>query len=171
MITPLGLPIELFITIGAFILLLGILFLFQGPPYVPSDDDSVEQMIDVIETYKPKRILDMGSGDGKLVIALAKKRYRVDGVELNPLLVYRSRKAVKEATLQNKVIIKWGNFWKYDTSEYDLIVLYVIKHIMPKLEKKLQKELKPGTIVVSNFFIFPNLQPIKTTDRVRVYKI
>jgi len=128
-------------------------------------------MIKMIQGYKPRHILDMGSGNGKMVILLAAQGYKVDGIELNPLLAWRSRRAVKRAGLQDRATIIWGNFWTRDTSEYDMIALYVIKHIMPKLEKKLKAELRPGSIIVSNYFIFPNLKPVKTTGRTRAYKI
>lgn len=154
-----------------FIFIIGILFLIQGPPYVPSDDESTEQIIRHIKKQKPHRVLDMGSGDGKIVITLAKAGYTVDGIELNPLLVLRSRKAIRNAGLEKKAHIYWGNFWSYDTTKYDLIVLYAIKHIMPHLEQKLKKELKPGSIIVSNYFLFPTLTPIEKSSRATVYKI
>src|SRR5438105_1621491 len=81
-------------------------FGMQGPPYVPSDDTSAAQMLKLIKSYRPKRILDMGSGDGKLVILLARQGYQVDGVELNPLLVWRSRRAIKKADLQDVASVK-----------------------------------------------------------------
>jgi protein-L-isoaspartate O-methyltransferase len=152
-------------------LVVALSFLVQGPPYVPSDDESAGQMVKLVKAYKPKRVLDMGSGDGKLMILLAQQGYRVDGVELNPSLVWRSRRAIKKAGLSDKATVRWGNFWRYDVSDYDLVALYVIKHIMPRLEKKLGAELAPGAVVVSNYFVFPNLKPVKQTGRARAYQI
>lgn len=146
-------------------------FAIQGAPYIPSDDASAKQMLKLIKSIKPKQILDMGSGDGKMVIMLAKAGYRVDGVELNPWLVYKSRQAVKAAGLSNKATIKWGNLWRFDVSGYDLVALYAISHIMPKLEKKLTAELAPGSYIVSNYFKFPNLKPLKQTKRAKLYRV
>jgi ribosomal protein L11 methylase PrmA len=146
-------------------------FAIQGAPYVPSDDKSATQMLRLIKEIKPKYILDMGSGDGKMVILLAKAGYRIDGVELNPWLVYKSRRAIEQAGLSNMAFIKWGNLWKFNTANYDTVLLYAISHIMPKLEKKLTAELSPGSYIVSNYFVFPNLKPFKQIGRARVYKI
>jgi len=159
------------VAVGVIILIALLLFGLQGPPFVASDDDSAAQMIEMIGKLKPHHILDMGSGNGKLVILLAAKGYKVDGIELNPLLVWRSRRSIKKVGLQDRATIKWGSFWTYDVAEYDIIVLYVIKHIMPRLEKKLQAELKPGASIISNYFVFPNLKPIKSTSRAHAYKI
>jgi protein-L-isoaspartate O-methyltransferase len=163
--------LEGFLVISFVIFLIGMIFLIQGAPYVASDDDSIDQMIKLIKKYSPDHILDMGSGNGKVVIALAKQGYLVDGVELNPLLVLRSRRAIRKAGLSGKAKVKWGNFWSFNTQGYDLITLYAIKHIMPKLETKLKNELKPGSTVVSNYFIFPNLKPTKMLSRARVYEV
>jgi hypothetical protein len=54
-----------------------IIFLIQGPPFVPSTDEVTKSIVKEIEKYHPKKILDMGSGDGKLVIALAEAGYTV----------------------------------------------------------------------------------------------
>jgi ribosomal protein L11 methylase PrmA len=155
-------------SLGVFIL--AVVFLIQGPPYVQTDDESAMQIIGMVKKYKGKRILDMGSGDGKLVILLAKEGFKIDGIELNPLLVLRSRKAIRKAGVEKNARIYWGNFWSFDTSDYDMVVLYVIKHIMPSLEKKLERELKPGSHIISNFFVFPKLKPVEKMSRAVVYK-
>ena len=164
-------PIDGILLAALVLFMIVMVFLVQGPPYVPSDDDSAAQMLKLVKAYKPRRILDMGSGDGKLVVLLARQGYRVDGVELKPWLVYRSRRAIRRAGLGGKATVRWGNFWSFDVSSYDLVTLYAIAHAMPRLERKLRAELRPGAVIVSNFFVFPNLKPVKSTRRARVYKI
>jgi 16S rRNA A1518/A1519 N6-dimethyltransferase RsmA/KsgA/DIM1 with predicted DNA glycosylase/AP lyase activity len=163
----------LFIILIVFIVILAVVMALaiQGPPYVPSDDKTAEQVVKLAKSYHPKRILDMGSGDGKLVLILASQGYEVRGVELNPLLVWRSARAIKKAGLQDKATIVWGSFWKQNTADYDLVVIYLIKHIMPRLERKLKSELSSGSHIISNFFVFPNLKPTKRLDRILVYKV
>lgn len=153
------------------ILLIGsVIFLLQGPPFVPIQDDNLQEMIRFAKKYKPKRILDMGSGDGKLVIGLAEAGYTVDGVEINPLLAYRSKARIKKKKVQHATIFQ-GNFWSFDVSRYDMIVLYVVNLIMPRLEKKLLHELQTGTIIISKYAEFPGLQPIEKTGEIFVYRI
>jgi cyclopropane fatty-acyl-phospholipid synthase-like methyltransferase len=123
------------------------------------------------ERYKAQTILDMGSGDGRLLILLSNHGYTTHGVEINPLLVLRSRKAIRAAGLSNLASVSWGSFWRADVAPYDVVVLYVIKHIMPRLESKLSVELHQGAMVVSNFFVFPNLTPVDSIDRICSYRV
>ena len=155
----------------AVLLVLAMVFLIQGPPFVASNDESAEQMLALIKRRRPRRILDMGSGDGKLVILLAQQGYQVEGIELNPLLVWRSRRAIKRAGLNDKAAVKWGNFWTCDVSGHDTVTLYAVRHVMPRLEKKLRAELRPGASIVSNYFVFPNLKPAASRGRARLYTI
>jgi protein-L-isoaspartate O-methyltransferase len=155
---------------GVVVLAVWLGFLVQGAPYVKSDDESAAQMIALVKGFRPKRVVDLGSGNGKLVILLARQGFKVDGVELNPWLVWRSRRRIKRLGLQDKAAVKWGNFWRYDTSHYDTVTLYGIQHIMPRLERKLRAELPRGAHVVSNYFAFPNLEPVKQIDRARAYE-
>ncbi len=152
------------------LLIAQVVFLLQGPPFVPCDDQSVKDMVTFAKKYKPKRILDMGSGDGKLVIALGKAGFHIDGVEINPFLVRRSKAAVKKAKLRNTTITR-ANFWNYDVSDYDLIVLYVVTLIMPRLQKKLQHELPDKAIIISNYAEFPGLRPVERKNLLNVYQI
>ncbi len=68
-----------------------------------------------------------------------------------------------------KIINK--NMWKVDLSIYDRIFLFCLPKEMKKFEKKLRDELKPGSLIISNIFTFPNWKPIKSEDSVYVYKI
>ncbi len=163
--------ITYFLAFSFGVFILAVVFLIQGPPYVKSDDESALQIIRMVKKYKGKRLLDMGSGDGKLVILLAKEGFNIDGIELNPLLVFRSRRAIKKAGVEKNARIFWGNFWSFDVSNYDVVVLYVIKHIMPRLAKKLTTELHPGSYIVSNFFVFPGFKPVERKSRAVVYEV
>lgn len=156
----------LFIFLVAFV----VLFLKQGPQFVPSDDKSTAQMVEMVNKYKPKHILDLGSGDGKLVMALGKEGYKVDGVEIDPVLVLRSRLALKKAKLTNTEI-HLGNMWTFDISKYDMIVVYVVQRFIPKLEKKLLNEMKPGTFIISNLCIFKDIPLLEENGRAKVFRM
>ncbi len=147
------------------------IFLIQGPPFVASQDRVAKDMMELARGIKPNRIIDLGSGDGKLVILLAKQGHKVDGLEINPILVWRSKRAIRKAGLSKNAKIKWGNFWKADISKYDLVMLYAIKHVMPKLEVKINAELPKGAHIISNFFAFPNLKAIKSIGKAILYKV
>lgn len=148
-----------------------IIFTIQGGPYVPSDQKVVEDMVRAAGKLKGKHVADLGSGDGRIVMSAAKAGAVADGFEINPKLVRQSQAYIKKVGLGKAAHIYLRNMWKVDYSGYDVIFLYQIKHSMPWLEKKLQKELKKGSIIVSNYFQFPNWKPESIKDRVRVYKV
>lgn len=159
------------VVFGIVLLVICIAYMIQGPPYTASDDDSARQIVKTVSAYHPHRVIDMGSGNGKLVILVARQGYTIDGIELNPVLVLWSRLKIRKFGLQNKATVRWGNLWNKDISGYDLVVLYAIQHVMPKLERKLGKELSPGSKVVSNYFEFPDRKPIRSNGRIRVYEV
>lgn len=163
--------LETLIVAGAIILLFGLIFLKQGAPYVQTNDEDSKKILEIVKKNSPKYIVDIGSGDGKLVILLASHGIKADGIEINPLLVFKSKRAIKKAGLGKFAKIHWGSYWKHNLSKYDMAVTYAIRHIMPRLEKKLAAELESGSLVVSNFFIFPNLKQVNRQERIRVYKI
>jgi cyclopropane fatty-acyl-phospholipid synthase-like methyltransferase len=146
-------------------------FLFWGALYVPTKEEKVKKMIEFLNIKEGEKALDIGSGDGRLVIALAKAGAQAVGYEINPFLVKKAKDNIKKAGLEGKAFVYCKNFWKEDFSRYDVITVYGIGYIMKNLEKKLKKELKKGARVASNAFSFPNWVPVKKEDNVILYKI
>jgi 16S rRNA A1518/A1519 N6-dimethyltransferase RsmA/KsgA/DIM1 with predicted DNA glycosylase/AP lyase activity len=145
-------------------------FLSQGAPFVRTSDKRTKSIIRATKNIKPKRIIDLGCGDAKLVIALAEAGYNVDGIEIQPLLVMRARRNVKKHRLEDKVNIYWGSFWKLDVSKYNMAVLFGAQHIMPRLGRKLQSELPPKSYIVSNTYTFPNIEVVRQDGEIRIYR-
>ena len=144
-------------------------YLFWGAINVPTTKEKVKQIINLLNPEGKKKAVDLGSGNGRLSIALAKAGFVTYGYEINPFLVKLSRKNIKEAGLDGKVFIRLKNFWNKDLSEFDVVVLFGMKHMMKKMEKKLQKELRPGAVVVLNYFTFPKWKPDKSKDGIYLY--
>jgi 2-polyprenyl-3-methyl-5-hydroxy-6-metoxy-1,4-benzoquinol methylase len=80
------------IVILALIPLVMVWFLRQGAPFVRTSGKRTKLIIQAAGKVSPKRIVDLGCGDGKLVIALANAGYKVDGIEIQPWLVWRARR-------------------------------------------------------------------------------
>ncbi|MFZ5424468.1 MAG: SAM-dependent methyltransferase [Patescibacteria group bacterium] len=142
-----------------------------GAYYVPSENKTVKKMVKLAEPKSGMKIADLGSGDGKVVISMAKKGAEVHGYEIDPYLALISKIRVKLRFLGNKATIHKQSYWDVTLSEYNVITLFGIPYIMEKLEKKLLKELKPGTKIISNKFKFPNLEPVKIVDDIFVYVV
>lgn len=133
-----------------------LLGLFTGALYVPTYPSMVEDMLDAAAPSSSDRLVDLGSGDGRIVIAAAKRGIPSVGYEINPLLVWTARRSAKKAGVEPLARFYWKNFWNADLSGYSIVAVYGIGHIMGALEKKLERELPPGSRVVSNLFAFPN---------------
>lgn len=149
--------------------------LFFGAPYVTTSKKKIEMMVKLADPKPGDVLYDLGSGDGRIVIEAAKK-YDVSaiGVELNPILVFLSRRKIKKLGLENKAKIYQGNFFKKDFSGADIIIIYLFQLTNHKLEKKFLGELKPGTKIVSESFTFKNIPFIKScgeASHLRLYKI
>ena len=101
-------------------------------------------------------MVDLGSGDGRLVIACARAGANVIGLELNPFLVWLSRLLVRQARVQERAMVRRVNFWHQDLSNFSLVLVFGVGgRMMQELEAKLQQELKVGSRVVSNGFQLP----------------
>lgn len=145
-------------------------FFFRGIFYVPSKREKIKKMIELANIKQGELACDLGSGDGRLVIALAQAGAEAHGYEINPLLVILAKFRIRKAGHSGKAFIHWKNFWQVDFSKFDVITIYGMSFVMKRLEKKLKHELKPNARVVSNAFPFPNWPPSQKAGRVYLYK-
>lgn len=124
--------------------------------FVPTPLDVVEPMLAAAKVGKDDVVYDLGSGDGRVLIAAAKKYgCRAVGLELDRELVALSQRQVTEAAQDKLVTIKEADFFEADFSEATVVTVYLypglLKRLLPKLEK-----LKPGTRIVSHQFEIPD---------------
>ena len=142
-----------------------------GAPFQPTSKYKIKKIIKLASAKKGDKILDLGSGDGRIVMSFAKKGLESHGYEINPLLVFISRRKIRKENLQDKAFIHWGNFWKENIDKYDVIILFQIGYIMNKLENKIKKEAKKNVKIISHDWKFPNLKISKKISKIYLYKI
>ncbi|MFA5813833.1 MAG: class I SAM-dependent methyltransferase [Patescibacteria group bacterium] len=118
--------------------------------------ESVLNMVALAKVKTGDKMVDLGSGDGRIVIAFAREGLEAHGYDNNPILVWLSRRKIKRAGLQDRAFIHFQSFWRADLSRFSIVTLFGMSHIMSGLEKKLKKELPLGARVLSNAFRFPN---------------
>ena len=138
-------------------------------PFVPSADERIDTMLELAGNVKDKRVIDLGSGDGKVMIAFARKGAKTFGVEIDPSIFRRSLENIQKARLAGKIIVVNQDFWDVDLQYFDIVTLFGVTSLMPKLEPKLQKELRSGSKVISNFFEFPTWTSSRKKKDVYLY--
>ena len=142
----------------------------SGAPYIPTKAAGVERIVAYCEFRPGLKAVDLGSGDGRLVIALARAGAEAHGFEINPLLVWWSRRKIRQAGFENRAFIHWQNLWRADLSPFDCVTLFGATHIMRRLEHKLRRELKPGSRVISLGFKFPTWPVTEQCGRIFIYR-
>lgn len=133
--------------------------------YVPTSDRVVAAMLDMAQVTPADVVYDLGSGDGRIVIQAAKK-YGAHGVgiEIDPALVQRANRNARDAGVADKVTFVQGNIFTTDLSKASVVTLYLSTTINMRLQPKLQRELSPGTRIVSHRFGMPDWKPERTQN-------
>ncbi len=142
-------------------------FLF-GAPFEPTSNKKVKNILKLANVKKGEKAVDLGSGDGRIVIELARRGVEAHGFEINPILVLISRWKIKKLGLNN-AHIHWKSFWDVSLKDYDVITLFQFPTIMKKLRDKLKKESKAR--IVSHYWKFPGWKIQKKIDNIYLYKL
>ncbi|HSX09318.1 MAG TPA: methyltransferase domain-containing protein [Candidatus Saccharimonadales bacterium] len=137
-------------------------------PYFQTTRYRVEAMVELAEAQPGEKVADLGSGDGRIVIAFAKHGIEMHGYEIDEELRKQSEEDIKKLHLENAFIHN-KDFWEEDLSLYDIICCYPMPTIMGRLERKLQEELKHGSRVLLNYFPFKHWKEKKVKDNIFLY--
>jgi SAM-dependent methyltransferase len=119
--------------------------------WIPSPDGMVELMLDVARVTPQDFVIDLGSGDGRNVIAAARRGARALGVEYNPDLVELSKRNAGKQGVADRASFVQGDMYQADISRASVMILFLIPQNLEKLATKLFA-LKPGTRIVSNTY-------------------
>ncbi len=154
----------------ALVFLSGFLYaVFFGAPYVPAFKQDFDELFDLTGVKKGSKFIDLGSGDGKVLLAAAQRGATVTGYEINPVLwavsTWRLRK------FRGHARVKLGSMWRADIVNADVVYMYLHTKWMDKMERKLKDELQPGAKVVSYVFTFSGLKQIAKTRNAQVYEL
>jgi predicted RNA methylase len=130
----------------------------------------VHKMLKMAEVGPEDLVYDLGCGDGRTVVTAA-RRYgaRAVGIEIDPLRYIWCRMLVAVLGLDDYVEIVRGDFFKLDLSDADVVTCYLLQDTNRKLEKKLKRELRVGTRVVSNTFSFPGMLKVREDGDAKLY--
>jgi len=138
----------------------------KGAPFVPTAKGNVGKMIRIAKLTKYDTLLDLGSGDGRILKRAAKFVKKAIGIEINPLLYWWSKLLLSK---YDNIEIYRNDLWKTDLSSVDVLTLFFIAGKMDALQKKIKREMQPGSRVVSYGFKFPNWNYVTNDDKVYLY--
>jgi len=120
-------------------------------PYIPSPDGVVAEMLELADVGPDDYVIDLGSGDGRIVLTAAKVFGASGlGVEIRPDLVELSNDAAREQGLADRVEFLAQDLFVTDISPASVLTMYLLPEVVNRLKGKLLAELKPGTRVLSH---------------------
>jgi SAM-dependent methyltransferase len=144
--------------------------MLRGAPWVPTGIKTVVKMLTMAQTGPDDLVYDLGCGDGRILIT-AVRRFgaRAVGIEIDPLRYLWCRLAITALGHRNQVQIHYGDFFKQDLSQADVVTCYLLQATNTKIEDKLLRELKPGSRVVSYTFTFRKMHLIAQDSKAQIY--
>ena len=132
-------------------------------PYVPTPIKVVHRMLELGEVKRGDMVYDLGSGDGRIVITAAQDYgARAVGVELDSDLAERANARIKELNIGDRASVMHAHLMEVDLRMASVVTLYLLSSSNLQLRPKLERDLKPGSRVVSHDFQIMGWTPVKT---------
>jgi SAM-dependent methyltransferase len=154
------------ISLLVIILCFGFVLLF-GPPYLPTLTKQATIAMDMIDLEAGQTLLELGCGDGKILLAAAKRGWYAVGYELNPLLVVVCK--LRTWRYRKLITVRLGNFWTQQWPNAEGIFVFIMPRHMAKLDKKIMQSSRGPVKLISFAFTIPGKKPIKSQDGVHLY--
>lgn len=139
-----------------------------GAPYVPILRRDSERILKIAHLKPGQTLVDLGSGDGRLLRAAAAQGVRCIGYEINPWLVFVSR--IVCWRYRKLVTIHTADIWHTQLPPADVIYIFILDRYMARLGQKFEAEITRPTRVISYVFTLPGRTPIEETHNTHVYE-
>jgi precorrin-6B methylase 2 len=156
------------------IIILSVLLAFQfvviflGAPYVPTLNKHRETALDLLDLKPGQTIIDLGCGDGAVLIAAAKRGCKAVGYEINPLLAYIAW--LRTRRYGSKVKIIRGNFWQKKWPPADAVFVFLTERYMERLHQNMKKLFKKPVKLVTYGFSIASKKPSTTKGACFLYR-
>ena len=144
--------------------------LWGGPPFVPLKPKRIAAFLELAQLGPRDVMIDLGAGDGRLVLAAAQRGASAYGYEINPYLVLYANYQLWRQGLSGTSHVHWGNFWKVDLRPASVVFVYGFTNIMDRLQHKFEVELASGARVVSAHYKVPGWDIKAEQDLMYLYK-
>ncbi|BDB97402.1 50S ribosomal protein L11 methyltransferase [Saccharolobus caldissimus] len=123
-------------------------------PYVPTPEKVVRKMLELAKVGPDDVVYDLGCGDGRIIISAVKdfSAKKAVGIEINDERIREALSNIEKNGVVGRATVIKGNFFEVDISEATVVTMFLLTNVNEMLKPKLEKELKPGTRVVSHEF-------------------
>jgi hypothetical protein len=148
------------------VLIFGFVVLF-GAPYLPTLSKQQQTAFDLLNLKPGQVLLELGSGDGRMLIAAAKQGIKSHGYELNPILFAYSWLVTRR--YHTLVSVSWSNFWRVKLPECDGIYVFLLDRFMTRLHNKITQETSNPVKLVSFAFRIPNVKHVSEKSGLFLY--
>lgn len=145
----------------------GFVVLF-GAPFLPTLKPQIAIALDMLDLKPGQTLIELGCGDGRVLLAAARRGNNVVGYELNPILVLIAW--LRTLPYRKQVRVCWGDFWRASWPAAEGIFGFILPRYMEKLDKKVIQYSHRPVRVVSFAFAIPNKKPIKSSKGVFLYE-
>ncbi len=125
-------------------------------PFVPTTRKTAREMVRFARLSGTERVYDLGAGDGAVLIEAKRQHPGLTAIGIETVITVVWLGWLRIRLSGQAVDLRYADAFITDVSDADAIFLYLAPHLMEKLEKKFDAELKPGTVVISNTFTFPH---------------
>ena len=159
------------------VLVLGSIVLFstwlpniKGAPWVPTRMKHVRIMLELADVKPDELVYDLGCGDGRVLVMAARKfKARAVGIEIDPFRFLWCQFLITILGLRKRVKVRFGDFFKKDISDADVVICYLLQSTNDILEKKLIEELSLDARIISNTFYFSSLPMVDMSEDAAIY--
>lgn len=158
------------IALGIYAILM-VLSILIGVPYIPVKKSEAKKMIELAQIKPGMKVVDLGSGAGRLLFLAANQGALATGYELNPLLTIWTRILILLKGLKGKIEVRRQSIYHADLQDVDIVLAFLMPKPMKKLANKLFSELKPGAKIVSYAFSVPDKEPILKQGKILIYQL
>lgn len=153
--------------VGVFLILVFSFVIIFGAPFLPTLKVRTPEALDLLDLKPGQTLLELGSGDGRILRAAAERGIHAIGYELNPLLVLWSK--LTNWKYRALITVKWGNYWRHTWPVTDGIYVFLLNPFMQKLDTKITQDITSKVKLVSFAFEIPGKRPIKEINGLFLY--
>jgi len=164
------------VALAFFVLLfiIGLLWIFvpalYGLPPVPTNQNRIRKALQLANLQPNETIYDLGAGDGRVLLIAAREFHaKAVGIEIGPVQCALIWLRVVASGFGNHIQVKWGNYLKADLSQADVVFLYATSKEVLRVAAYLEKQMKPGSRLVSISADFPEWEPSTMDDRELIF--